>query len=80
MNNNKFIDAVDKFIMYNSLYIQAYDFLKQHFQEPFVYKVWEEKGAIIGVNDGKNIYKYNYKYCNNKLERVGEEKYEQENR
>ena len=54
--------------MYNSLYIQAYDFLKQHFQKPFVYKVWEEKGSIIGVNDGKNVYKYNYKYCNNKLE------------
>ena len=58
--------------MYNSLYIQAYDFLKQRFQEPFVYKVWEEKESIIGVNDGKNVYKYNYKYCNNKLEIIEE--------
>jgi len=57
--------------MYNTLYVQAYDFLKQHFQEPFIYKVWDEKDSIIGVNDGKSIHTYTYEFDNNKLEILG---------
>ena len=39
----KNVAEIEQKDMYNPLYIQAYDFLKQHFQEPFLYKVWEEK-------------------------------------
>lgn len=58
--------------MYSSLYLQAYDFLQRHFQEPFVYKIWEDKENVIGINDGKSIYNYNYKFNNNKLVIIGE--------
>lgn len=67
------VDNIKEIDMYNSLYLQAYEFLKQHFQEPFVYKVWEDKEHIIGINDGKAIHIYTYKFENNKLEIIGEE-------
>ena len=69
----KNIEDIEESKMYNSLYLQAYNFLKQHFQEPFTYKVWDDKKHIIGINNGKNIHIYTYKFNNNKLEIIGEE-------
>lgn len=65
------IEDIDEIDMYDPLYVQAYDFLKQHFQEPFVYKIWDEKGSVIGINDGKTVHIYHYKFDNNKLEILG---------
>ncbi len=45
MNTNVGDIEVEK--MYNPLYVQAYEFLKSNFNEPFVYKVWDEKGPYM---------------------------------
>ena len=68
----KNIEDIEESKMYNSLYLQAYNFLKQHFQEPFTYKVWDDKKHIIGINNGKNTHIYTYKFNNNKLEIIDE--------
>lgn len=73
-NHKKLIDVTDikEEDMYNSLYVQAYEFLKSNFNEPFVYKVWDEKGSIIGINDNGQVHYYKYSFVNEKLEIVGE--------
>lgn len=73
-NHNKIqnVENIEENDMYSALYLQAYNFLKQHFKEPFVYKVWEDKENIIGINDGKAIHTYKYKFDNNKLEIISE--------
>lgn len=40
-NHNKIqnVENIEENDMYSALYLQAYNFLKQHFKEPFVYKV-----------------------------------------
>lgn len=63
----KDIDDLEEKNMYNPLYIQAYEFLKEKFKEPFIYKVWDDKINIIGINDGKSVHKYTYEFNNNKL-------------
>lgn len=66
------IDDIEISDMYNPLYVQAYEFLKSKFNEPFVYKVWDEKGPIIGINDNGQIHYYKYNFENKKLQIVGE--------
>ena len=61
--------------MYNSLYVQAYDFLKKNFDESFVYKVWDEKGSIIGINVNGKAHYYKYTFEKGKL-KIGGENYE----
>lgn len=63
----KDIDDLEEKNMYNPLYIQAYEFLKEKFKEPFIYKVWDDKINVIGINDGKSVHKYTYEFNNNKL-------------
>ncbi len=58
--------------MYNCLYVQAYEFLKSKFDEPFVYKVWDEKGPIIGINKMGQVHYFKYSYEFEKLKIVGE--------
>lgn len=70
MNTNVGDIEVEK--MYNPLYVQAYEFLKSNFNEPFVYKVWDEKGPIIGINDNEEVHYYKYSFENEKLQIVGE--------
>jgi GNAT superfamily N-acetyltransferase len=53
--------------MYNPLYIQSYEYLKNNFREPFIYKVWDEKGKIIGINANGQVYYYKYSFENGKL-------------
>lgn len=74
------MNSINRTLKYVDLYLVCNLDNIIDYKLPTGYKVWEEKESIIGVNDGKNVYKYNYKYCNNKLEIIGEEKYEQENR
>ncbi len=38
----------------------------------FVYKVWDEKGSIIGINDNEQVHYYEYSFENEKLKIVGE--------
>ena len=40
IGNLKDIEISD---MYNLLYVQAYEYLKEMFDEPFVHKVWDKK-------------------------------------
>ena len=55
------VDDIEISDMYNPLYVQTYNFLKSKFNEPFVYKVWDEKGPIIGINDNGIVHYYKYK-------------------
>lgn len=66
------INDIDINDMYNPLYVQAYEFLKSNFNEPFVYKVWDEKGSIIGINDNGLVHYYKYSFENGKLKIEGE--------
>lgn len=66
------IDDIDINNMYNSLYIQVYEFLKNNFNEPFVYKVWDELNSIIGINWNNEVHYYKYSFANNKLKIEGE--------
>lgn len=59
--------------MHNPLYVAAYEFLKSNFSEPFVYKVWDELGPIIGINDNGQVHYYKYSFENEKLKIVGED-------
>lgn len=68
----KDVDNIDEKDMYNDLYCQAYNFLKNYFNEPFNYKVWDEKGPVIGVNTNEKLHYFMYKYNDKKLEIVGE--------
>ena len=69
-NHEKLSDIkdIDSSEMYNPLYIQAYEFLKNNYDEPFDYKVWDEKGPIIGINKDDNVEYYTYTYENGELE------------
>lgn len=44
IGNLKDIEISD---MYNLLYVQAYEYLKEMFDEPFVYKVWDKKVKLL---------------------------------
>ena len=66
------VDDIEISDMYNPLYVQTYNFLKSKFNEPFVYKVWDEKGPIIGINDNGQVHYYKYNFENEKLQIVGE--------
>jgi ribosomal protein S18 acetylase RimI-like enzyme len=58
--------------MYNPLYVQAYDFLKSNYSEPFIYKVWDELGPVIGVNKDDQVHYYKYSFENGKLDIISE--------
>ena len=58
--------------MYNPIYVQAYEFLRNHFNEPFVYKVWDKKGPYIGINANGQIHYYKYSFEDGKLKIEGE--------
>ncbi len=74
INHNKLSNVRDIEVeeMYNSLYVQAYEFLESNFNEPFVYKVWDEKAPIISINDNGQVHYYKYSFENEKLQIVGE--------
>ena len=55
--------------MYNPLYIQTYEFLKNKFKEPFIYKIYDEQ---IGINDNGQVHYYKYNFEEEKLKIVGE--------
>lgn len=73
-NHNKLIDLKDISIeeMHNPLYVQAYTYLKSKFEEPFIYKVWDEKGPFIGINKNGKVHYYKYRFENKILEIEGE--------
>lgn len=58
--------------MYNPLYVQSYEFLKSKYNEPFNYKVWDEKGPIIGINKDNHVHYFEYSFENGKLDIVSE--------
>ncbi len=66
------VSDIDINEMYNPLYVQAYNFLKTKYKEPFEYKVWDEKGPIIGINDNGTVHYYTYTFENGKLEIISE--------
>mgnify|MGYP003092915727 FL=1 len=53
IGNLKDIEISD---MYNLLYVQAYEYLKEMFDEPFVYKVWDKKNDKLIKYD--NVFEY----------------------
>ena len=73
-NHNKLLDVKDikEDDMYNPLYVQAYEFLKSKYNEPFIYKVWDELGPIIGINYNEELHYYKYNFDNGILKIVGE--------
>ncbi len=66
------VDDMEESDMYDPLYVQAYEFLKSNFAEPFTYKVWDVKGPIIGINDNGNLHYYEYRFDNEQLKIVSE--------
>jgi ribosomal protein S18 acetylase RimI-like enzyme len=66
------INEIEYTDIYNSLYVQAHEFLKEKFKEPFNYKVWDEKGRFIGINYNGKVYYYKYTYKNEHLEIISE--------
>ena len=68
----KDVSDIETSEMYNPLYVQAYEFLKSEYEEPFNYKVWDEKGPIIGINDNGKVHYYKYTFDNDKLNIIGE--------
>lgn len=73
INHNKLNDLEDISLeeMYNPLYVQAYNFLKKIYNEPFVYKVWDEKSPVIGINNNGQVHYYKYNFENEILKIVG---------
>ena len=71
LNNISDIEIDD---MYNPLYVEAYEFLKNKYSEPFNYKVWDERGPYIGVNCNGKVHYYRYDYSNGKLDVFEEDK------
>ena len=70
------INDINEYDMYEPLYLQAYEFLINNYQEPFVYKVWDVKGPIIGINCNGEVHYYKYCFDNGILNIVDEnEKY-----
>ena len=61
------IEDINENDMYDQLYVQAYEFLKSKYEEPFNYKIWDKLGPIIGINKDDEVYYYNYTYDNGKL-------------
>lgn len=66
------VSDIDISDMYNPLYVQAYEFLKTKYEEPFNYKVWDKKGPIIGINANGQVHYYKYTFENDELKIVGE--------
>ncbi len=73
-NHSKLLNVndIEEDKMYSNLYLQAYQFLKNKFTEPFVYKVWDEKAPIIGINDNAISHYYKYYFKNEKLTIIDE--------
>lgn len=67
LNNVKDIDDSE---MYDPLYVAAYEFLKSKYDEPFTYKVWDEKAPIIGVSKDGVVDYYKYTFNNGVLTTV----------
>ena len=66
------IKDIDQTKMFNPLYLEAYNFLKTKYDEPFIYKVWDVKGPIIGVNKDNEVYYYKYSFKDGKLTVIDE--------
>ena len=66
------INEIEYNDIFNSLYVQAHIFLKEKYNEPFNYKVWDEKGRFIGINYNGKVYYYKYTYKNEHLEIISE--------
>ena len=66
------INEIEYTDIYNSLYVQAHEFLKEKYKEPFNYKVWDEKGRFIGINYNGIVYYYKYTYKNEHLKIISE--------
>lgn len=76
LTNHKTLDNVvsipnDK--MYEPLYVKTEEYLKSRFGDSIEYKVWDEKGPIIGVRKDGNVSFFEYSFENGELKIVSEE-------
>ena len=62
----KNVNDISEKEIYDLEFLRVNEFLKSRFEEPFEYKIWDEKD-LIGVNFRGKLYQYCYTYENTKL-------------